>query len=117
MHADDVGALRLQLDAQRVGQATTPRPSTRSTHRSAGIENHDSTDSTLTSAPPPLAASTGANARVTASVPEEVGVHVTAHVVERTAEQRRARRDARVVHDEGDVAELRGCRARRSQRR
>jgi hypothetical protein len=36
-----------------------------------GIENHESTDRMFTSAPPPLAASTGANARVTASVPKK----------------------------------------------
>ena len=78
--------------------ATTTPPSPRSTGRSAGRANHDSTDRTLTIAPPPLAASTGANARLIASGPSTLVSNSRWHLVHRVAGQhRRAGADPGVV--------------------
>lgn len=54
--------------------------------------------------PPPFEASTGANARMTSSVPHEVRVHVAMGLGEVPGQQRRGRADPRVVDEERHVA-------------
>ena len=64
VHADDLRALALELDARGVGEAPGRGLRRRVGRRGSGMPTQDATDSTLTNAPPPLAASTGAKACV-----------------------------------------------------
>ena len=69
-----------------------------------GAPNHDSTDNTLTIAPPPLAPSTGANARLIANGPSTLVSNSRCAMRHRVVRQhRRARADPGVVDQQRDV--------------
>ena len=79
----------------------------------AGIATQETTDKMLTNAPPPLSASTGANALVTETNPEVVGLELGAGVVERRLQRVRRPADSGVVDDDLDVGRLFGGRGDR----
>ena len=104
-------------DLRVLGAASSRRSELVSDHDAAfaaqyralgGAANHDSTDSTLTIAPPPLAASTGANARLIASGPNTFVSNSRCSCVHRVVGQHPgAGADPGVVDQQRDVAAAR----------